>query len=177
MQIIRLRPSHAAEYREFMLHAYASEPEAFTSTVAERETLPLEWWTARVTDAPSPSQLVFGAFVDGRIVGVAGLQFEVRPRTKHKARLYGMFVLSQFRSRGIGTALVSAVLEAARIAHQTEIVQLSVTESNDAALRLYESCGFVQFGIEPFANKHDDRFVSIVHMWRPVNAETGDRQR
>ncbi len=50
MQVIRLKPSHAAEYPALMLQAYAGEPEAFTATVAEREPLPLERWVLRVAD-------------------------------------------------------------------------------------------------------------------------------
>ena len=41
MMIERLTPSHAVEYRTLMLEAYAGHPDAFTSTVTEREKLPL----------------------------------------------------------------------------------------------------------------------------------------
>ena len=168
MQVRRLTPAHAAEYRELMLQAYADEPEAFTSTVPEREQLPLEFWTSRVSDRPDPTELVFGVFVGARLVGVAGLRFARRPRTRHKATLFGMAVKPRFRGRGVGRALVGAVLGHARSAPGTRIVQLTVTESNAAALRLYESCGFRPFGTEPFANKIGERFVSLVHMWCQV---------
>ncbi|NNF58371.1 MAG: GNAT family N-acetyltransferase [Rhodothermaceae bacterium] len=170
MDISRLTPAHAAEYRAVMLQAYAHEPEAFTATVSERAPLPLDWWRARVSDRPDPSELVFGAFEDTRLVGVAGLRFEHRPRTQHKATLFGMAVLPQFRGQGIGRALVKAVLEDAQATPGTRIVQLTVTESNAPARRLYESCGFVAFGTEPFALKIGERFVSKVHMWCAVDS-------
>ena len=56
MQILRLTPDHVAEYREFMLNGYASDPESFASTVAEREVLPLDWWISRVTDQPNAKE-------------------------------------------------------------------------------------------------------------------------
>jgi hypothetical protein len=41
MTIARLTPSHAGPYRALMLEAYASNPDTFISTVAERWDLPL----------------------------------------------------------------------------------------------------------------------------------------
>ena len=114
MQVRRLTPAHVAEYRAIMLQAYAEEPVTFIGTVSEREPLPLAWWTSRVSDQPNPTELVFGAFVDARIAGVAGLRFDRRERTRHKASLFGMSVLPQFRRRGIARALVEAVLEQAQ---------------------------------------------------------------
>jgi ribosomal protein S18 acetylase RimI-like enzyme len=168
MQVNRLMPVHVAEYRAFMLQAYANDPDAFTATVPERESLPLEWWTSRVSDHPDPTELVFGAFVGARLVGVAGLRFERRERTMHKASLFGMSVLRQFRGQGIARALVEAVLEQAQSTPGTRIVQLTVTQSNAPAIRLYESCGFRPFGTEPLAVKVGERFVSMVHMWCEV---------
>ncbi len=167
--ICRLTPPHAAEYRAFMLRAYADTPEAFTATVAEREPLPLDFWTARVSDQPHPTELVFGAFVDNRLVGVAGLRFAQRERTRHKATLFGMSVLRAFRGRGIARMLVEAVLAHARSTPGTCIVQLTASASNAPALRLYASCGFQPFGTEPFAIKVGEAFIAKVYMWCAVD--------
>lgn len=69
-----------------MLGAYAAHPEAFTSTVAERERLPLAWWQARLSTEPDAGRLVLGAFDDGELLGVVGLSFEQREKVRHKAR-------------------------------------------------------------------------------------------
>jgi ribosomal protein S18 acetylase RimI-like enzyme len=161
-------PDHAAEYREIMLRAYAGAPDAFTATVSERAPLPLAWWASRISEQPNPPELVFGAFFGARLAGVAGLRFERRERTRHKATLFGLFVLPQLRGRGIARTLVEALLEQARSTPGTQVVQLTVAQSNTAALRLYASCGFLPFGTEPFANKVGERFISVVHMWCPV---------
>jgi len=168
MDIQRLTPVDAPPYRAIMLRAYAEEPDAFTATVAEREPLPLTWWESRVSDHPDATERVFGAVVAARLVGVAGLRFERRERTRHKAVLFGMVVLPEVRGRGIARALVEAVLADARSTPGTRIVQLTVTESNTPARRLYESCGFLPFGTEPAALKVGERFVSKVHMWCAV---------
>lgn len=50
-----------------------------------------------------------------------------------------------WRGRGIGTRLLDAALEAAREIG-VEVMYLEVRESNDAARRMYERCGFIRVG-------------------------------
>jgi GNAT superfamily N-acetyltransferase len=151
-----------------MLEAYSLEPEAFTSSVGERENLSLEWWSNRIAAEPEAHERVIGAFLGHELAGVAGLSFEQRERTRHKATLFGMYVRPAARGRGIAKALVEEVLRQARRSQITEVVQLTVTESNLAAVRLYAYCGFIPFGTEPFAVKSGDGFLNKVHMWRRV---------
>ena len=53
------------------------------------------------------------------------------------------------------------------------VVQLTVTDTNEAARRLYERCGFAAFGTEPLALRFGDGFAGKVHMWREVGPEAG----
>lgn len=166
--ITRLRPRHAAAYRTLMLEGYAREPEAFTATVAERAPLPRTWWEARLAAAPDAPSRVYGAFVGETLVGVAGLSLAQRPKERHKAGLFGLYVDAAHRGGGIARALVQAVLEGARARPETRVVQLTVTEGNHAARTLYERCGFEVFGVEPMALRVGDDFASKVHMWCAV---------
>lgn len=165
MNIKRLEPSHAPDYRALMLEAFELHPDAFTSSYAERAVLPLSWWESRLQPKPRPSELVLGTFRDGQLAGVGGLSFEPREKARHKATLFGMYVPSRFRRHGLGRQLVQAVLAQARSCSGVKIVQLTVTHGNHAAQNLYEQCGFVQFGLEPYAVAVGDQFVSKVHMW------------
>jgi len=72
--------------------------------------LPLAWWEARVAPSPEARELVLGAFEGGALAGVAGLSFESRPRLRHKASLFGMYVRPAARHLGLGAQLVEAVL-------------------------------------------------------------------
>jgi ribosomal protein S18 acetylase RimI-like enzyme len=163
--IRRLVPANAAAYRELMLEAYERHPDAFTSSVSERAALPLSWWEARLSEEPEASDVVLGAFAEDRLAGVAGLSFEIREKARHKATLFGMYVPSAFRQRGLGHSLVLAALEHARSRPAIKLVQLTVTHGNVAAQALYERCGFLQFGLEPYAVAVGAGFVSKVHMW------------
>jgi ribosomal protein S18 acetylase RimI-like enzyme len=169
--IRRLTPDDAPQYRTMMLEAYASHPDAFTSSVPERASLPLTWWETRLKVEAQPADMVLGAFQGKRLAGVAGLSFEEREKSRHKAHLFGMYVPSEFRKAGIGKALVLAVLQHARKRPGVKLVQLTVTQGNDAAQGLYERCGFVPFGIEPLAIAVGHDFVAKVHMWCNLNVE------
>ena len=171
MRLRRLLPADAAAYRALMLRAYAEASDTFTSTVPEREALPLDWWETRVSDAPDAAELVVGALDGDRLIGAAGLRFATRPRIRHKALLYGLYVVAEAQGRGIARALTEAILERARRSPETRVVQLRVVEANGRARRLYESLGFREFGTEPQAIRMDDGFVSVVHMWRSVEPE------
>lgn len=169
----RLTPEHAEAYRALMLEGYAQHPDAFTASVAERGPLPLGWWLQRVEAGPGANERVFGVWSpEGALAGVAGLSFETRPKTRHKASLFGMYVPARHRGRGWGRALVQAVLDDARARPGTLLVQLTVTEGNEAAERLYARCGFVRFGIEPLAMAHGTGHVAKVHMWCDLRPTT-----
>ena len=171
MTVKRLDPSHVAQYRALMLDAFELHPDAFISSHAERAALPLSAWEARLKQEPQAHDLVLGAFSDGQLAGVVGLSFETRQKARHKAHLVGMYVPAGFRRHGLGRELVQAALGEARSRPGVRLVQLMVTHGNHAARALYEQCGFVQYGLEPFAVAVGDNFVSKVHMWCDLDAK------
>jgi len=171
MEIRRLMSSDAVVYRDFMLEGYALHPVAFTASVAEREPFPMTWWEGRVKDGSAAEEVVVGAFDGKRLVGVSGLRFEQRPKTRHKACLYGMYVHADYAHQGLGRRLVDEVLDEARQRDGVRIVTLTVTEGNREAEALYMKCGFQSFGVEPFAIELDDGgYASKVHMWLDLQA-------
>lgn len=165
ISIRRLVPMDAPAYRALMLEAYERHPDAFTSSVAERAALPLAWWEERLdADALVPS-VVLGAWRQDKLAGAVGILFETREKARHKSTLFGMYVLPEFRHSGIGHELVLAAIEFARARGGIKIMQLTVTHGNTSAQSLYERCGFVSFGLEPFAVAVGEGYVSKVHMW------------
>lgn len=165
----RLAPPDAAAYRALMLEGYAGDPAGFTASVDERAGLPLAFWEARLACGDAAEQIVFGALVDGQLAGALGLAFERRPKLRHKARLFGMYVAPPARRRGLGRLLVEAALAAARARGGIVQVQLTVTDGNPAPQGLYARCGFRSFGSEPLAVLGAGGFVAQVHMWRPLS--------
>ncbi|MDN0081477.1 GNAT family N-acetyltransferase [Crenobacter sp. SG2305] len=169
IDIRRLIPSEAVAYRQLMLEAYQSHPEAFTSSVEERAALPLSWWGERLTEASLAPEVVFAAFDGGRLAGVAGIAFESREKVRHKANLFGMYVPVRYRGQGLGQRLIQTVLNYAKLRGGVRIVQLTVTDDNDAACRLYARCGFLSYGLEPLAVRVGDTFMAKRHMYYDLN--------
>jgi RimJ/RimL family protein N-acetyltransferase len=176
LMIHRLLPYHATAYRALMLEAYATHPDAFTSSIEERSALPFAWWEARLSNAPSPTEVVFGASEGTSLLGVVGLSFEAREKVRHKATLFGMYISPGSRGRGLGRDLVAEALKYARTRPGVRIVQLTVTQGNLSAETLYAQCGFAPFGIEPYAVAVGTEYVSKVHMWCDLNANNADER-
>ena len=72
--IRRLAAADAEDYRALMLHGFTHEPDAFTSTAAERSALPLTWWLSRIGAAPDSPEVVLG------IVGQIPAEGQWHPR-------------------------------------------------------------------------------------------------
>jgi len=156
-QIRRLQPADAALYREIRLEALQKNPEAFGSTFEKESAQPLSWFEAAIRRAD-----IFGGFLDGWLMGIAGFTVKEGTKNEHKGLLWTMYVRSDARKSGLGKILVAAVLDHAR--GRVEMVQLTVVTENAAARRLYEAMGFVEYGYEKRALKHDGRYYDEVLM-------------
>ena len=167
LHIARLRADHAAPYRRLMLEAYELAADAFTSTPEERAGEPKAWWIKRIA-APDGSSAAFGAFDSETLIGTVALEFSAKPKTRHKALVIGMYVTPACRGSGAGKALLAAAIAHAQTRPGLLVVQLTVTQGNDAAIGLYRAAGFQTFGTEPMAILTPGGFRGKVHMWRGV---------
>lgn len=167
MHVEILTSRHVRAYRELMLRAYAAEPDSFTATVEEREREPESWWLRRLAD-PRGLMTAFGTFEGDELLGTVTVEFSARPKERHKAKLIAMYVAPAIRRRGAGRALVRALLDHCRERGDICVVQLTVTEGNDAAEALYRAMGFQAFGIEPQAVRLEAGLRGKVHMWKEI---------
>lgn len=134
----------------------AEFPDAFTSSVEEGIAVqPLE--LAKRFGAKGSDDFVLGVFAeDGLLAGYAGFQRETRQKNRHKGTLVGMYVVPEFRGRGLGQTLLLKLVEEVRAFQGLEKLTLSVTHSNADARGLYLRAGFVPFGVEQNAIKVGD---------------------
>jgi len=166
MQIRRLHLQDAEAHRALRLRSFLEQPQAFTTSHAELQREPLSDTEKRVT---APHAKFWGAFDGGALCGHVGLQRETREKCRHKATLVGLYVVPQWQGRGIGRALIDALLREAR-ADEVELIVLTVTEGNSGASTLYERCGFRSFGVEPLAIKVGGRYLGKNHMYIDLKA-------
>ncbi|WP_409251021.1 N-acetyltransferase family protein [Bacillus sp. SCS-153A] len=161
MIIRELTAEDAKEYWSLRLEALKNNGEAFATTY--EESLARENPIEQVQNNLASSQSVtFGAFMDGSLAGNVTVMFNRHAKMKHKAAILAMYVTPSFRKHGIGRKLLLEAEKAARKA-DVEILQLTVVTANTSAVKLYESAGFVSFGIEKHAMKYEEEYVD--EMW------------
>ena len=96
----------------------------------------------------SPDEIELCAVVDGRIVGTAGVEAVGRKKkVKHRAE-FGLSIEKAYWGLGIGRALTEACIECAKKAGYAQL-ELNVVSTNERAVSLYESLGFVEYGRNP----------------------------
>lgn len=98
----------------------------------------------------------------GRIIADGSIARGKR-RFAHRAEL-GISVLKEAWGRGVGTALMQALIDAAK-ASGTELINLEVRADNSRAIRLYERFGFKRVGVSPAYMKIGGEYADVVLMY------------
>lgn len=150
MQIRLLNSHDAIAYRNLRLQALKESPTAFASSYEREARLSLADFTARVCPRDDGDSGVFGAFCGDfdKLIGMLRFSRESRPKRAHIGSLRSMYVLPEFRGRGVGAALVDEAISHARRLGIVRQIVLSVTANNLVARSLYKSRGFESFGLE-----------------------------
>jgi len=112
-----------------------------------------------------PETHLYVAEVDTKVVGMAGISIDCRPRKRHVGKL-GIFVSNKFQGIGVGTKLMTELLELADKWLMLPRVELEVYADNKDAIRLYESFGFVREGVKKYASIKEGRYEDEVIMAR-----------
>lgn len=111
---------------------------------------------------------VFDPAHPSRLLAVAVLLREQRPKMRHRAMIVSVYVTPRARGAGLGRAVVEACIEGARRMPGVEIVGLSVASRAASARRLYESLGFVAWGTQPDCIRIEGESDDEIHMQRRV---------
>jgi putative acetyltransferase len=108
-----------------------------------------------------------GAYVDSRLIGMAGLS-RFQGRRSHAAEL-GIGVHDGYQGRGIGTALLGALIDLADNWWNVPRLELGVFADNTGAIKLYHRFGFIEEGTRKGHAFRDGAYADVVMMarWRP----------
>lgn len=171
MEIRFLIPDDAAAWLKLRLEALERDPEAFSASLEEYRSLTLDEVRRRLWSGADA--FVVGAFRDSRLLGMAGFYREKGAKSRHKARIWGVYVTPEARGVGIGQKTMRALLDRGKSIDGVEQVLLSVAVTQQAAIRLYRSLGFASYGREPRAVKVGERYIDEEYMVLDVKKSRG----
>ncbi|MFF5435499.1 GNAT family N-acetyltransferase [Streptomyces griseofuscus] len=128
-----------AALEELRLRALETDADAFGSTSADERARPEAFWLRRILVSAW-----FLAWSAEQAIGVAAPVASPNTLTEER-HLDTMWVASAWRGRGVGEALVQAVIGHA-MAHGATAVSLTVADGNEQARSLYRRMGFRSTG-------------------------------
>lgn len=150
-QVRLLSGADAPAFQACRLEALSLHPCAFAAAFEEEDGRSPAEVAARLDQGAA-----FGAFLDGALVGTAGFAMPPLRKKCHKGVLWGVYVRSAARGRGLGRLLVEQVIEHAR--GRVEQLHATVVTTGEAARQLYRQLGFQAYGREPRGLKVGDQY-------------------
>ena len=159
IQVRRAEPGDADA-----LQAIYTAPKAMAGTLQ----LPfpgVEMWRKRLAEWSADDYMLV-AESDGDVVGNAGLHSMGRTARRRHAGYIGMAVRDDWHGRGVGTALMTALVDLADNWIGYHRLELTVYTDNAAAFSLYRKFGFETEGTLRDYAYRDGRYVDAYTMAR-----------
>jgi putative acetyltransferase len=99
------------------------------------------------------------------IIGAAGLVVNANHRTRHSGSI-GIMIHKDYQNKGVGTALMAALIDVADNWLMLVRIELSVFEDNERAIHLYEKFGFEKEGIKRLSGIRNGKYENEYLMAR-----------
>ena len=159
----KLQPHESSLYRSIRLACLKNAPDHFGSTYEEEVNTP-KLKFEHFIEKDSNENFMFGAFNDGKLIGIVGFDRMERQRARHRGEVAQMYVDAAYRGQNVGERLLRGLVEQAFSVEGIEQLQLSVIAGNNAAITLYEKVGFKAYGLQPRYFKVGDRYMDQLFM-------------
>lgn len=162
MLIRKLTEVDAKQFWALRLRGLREEPQDFGASYEEELNTPIDKLISRFSSeliVPLEENFMVGAFDENNdMLGVVGFRRGTRIKLKHKANIWGMYVVPEFRQTGIAKLLLAELLNSAKSLDGLEQINLSVVNSNVNAKGLYDSFDFTIYGVEKNALKIGEEY-------------------
>jgi ribosomal protein S18 acetylase RimI-like enzyme len=171
MDIREIDQARMPELWQLWVRGLHDHPEAFGA--------PYEW-AKGVTPEQSQEILrqiranegfILGAMNEGTLIGELNFNRQQGEKFRHKGDIGAVYVIPEQRGKGIAKVLLLAALEKAQTMTGLAVISLSVNAENQAAIKLYESCGFRSYGIEPKGLRSNGKDYDLMHMTYEVRRD------
>lgn len=156
-----LSPADAAAFCALRAEALLDAPHAFLASPEDDVASTPDHIAAHLL---KPGYAIAGAFVDARLVAIAGMLRSSRLKSRHRASIWGVYASPAFRAQGLAKHILQTLITTARSWDGVEVLGLSASEHSHAAIRLYTSLGFTEWGREPDALRVNGRSNTEIYM-------------
>jgi phosphinothricin acetyltransferase len=146
-----------------------------TDTVATFEEVPptVDDWSARLDDLASRGLPFLVATVDDEVVGYAYAgPWRPKPAYRHTVE-DSVYLRPGFTGRGVGRALLEAVLDGCEAAGARQVVAVIADTGSDASAALHRRLGFTHAGRLTAVGRKHGRWVDTVLMQRALPSAPG----
>lgn len=164
-QITELLPNQWALFKSFRLQAMRAEPVAFKTSYKEIRIMTDGQWEEelRRSAAGNDAKLFFIKY-NNELAGMLGIRYDTTEKRKHIAYIFEVYLKKKFRGQGLGKNMFLFALDYIKQKkRRIKKIQLSVTESQQSALRLYYTAGFNVIGYakeeKKIGKKYYDQFL------------------
>ena len=144
-----------------MLRDIATKPGFFSSQPSE---ITLETVIDTISNVGDGSGICLVVEAKGKLVGLAFLTAHHKQSLQHVSNLDALAVHLGWQRKGIGTKLLTQVIEWARQSKKTQKIELNVRASNFGAISLYKKMGFEEEGRLKNRVKVDNDYVDDIVM-------------
>ena len=152
-------------YKALRDHALARHDDAFTSDAATEAKRSAQSYAGRLGRGEgNDGGFTLGAFRGDVLVGAITLERDPRSKLRHIGHIVGTMVHAGEQRRGVGQALLDALIARASADAELHQLTLTVTAGNGAAERLYARVGFVRYGTLLRAIRVGARFLDKHHL-------------
>lgn len=151
-----IEEDEAAMFWTLRLRGLKEDPEAFGASYADSIDMTQEEIRKRMSK--TADTFVLGAF-NPKPCGMLGFFRRQGERVRHKGYIWGVYVAPEARGTGLARTLMNQAIALAKKMPDLEEVILTVSVTQDAALKLYDSLGFKEYGHEVKALKQGDIYI------------------
>lgn len=160
IKIREIERDDAEAFYHLRLEALRSEPEAFAETPVEFSKKSTGDIKKQITSWKQLGAFAFGAFdSENKLTGMAGVYRYPRTKTRHRCKVWGVFVTKNARGLGISRQILNEVIQKAKKSKSIIQLELEVGVDNSAAVQLYKSLGFEVCGVQPRALKVGTEYI------------------
>lgn len=173
MEIRELTSLDARIYRELRIQGLSEWPPAFGTPTEEEENKAITETERFLTG--SNDRRLFGAFANSNLIGIVRHSRYSGSNEGHRSYIAGLYVDPSHRGLGVGRALLEKCINESKSDGTIRRINLTVVSGQLAAIRLYESIGFVKCGTDYEAFSANGQFFDELLMTMPVKTNSSNK--